>query len=77
MWNAVSLVQELNPYRRVHILWTITITPRGGDGDGGGGSGGDSCTDDGDSGDKVVTFITGSSDEVLVLEFWREWSTAS
>ena len=21
MWNAISLVQELNSYRRVHILW--------------------------------------------------------
>ena len=25
MWNAISLVQELNSYRRVHILWRYLL----------------------------------------------------
>ena len=28
MWNAISLVQNLNSCRRVHFQWTITITPQ-------------------------------------------------
>ena len=28
MWNAISLVQDLNSGRRVHFPTTITITPR-------------------------------------------------